>query len=150
MNGASDDSAGLPLDGRLAPGSIFEGALTVTETHLVLGAGLIGGFQPIHIDEQFAVSAGLRGRVLHGALTAAIMSAVIGRHLPPTGWMVVEQTTRYRAPVYIGDTLRTRWIVDAPESRSGERFLFPVQGECRNQAQDLVAEGTVKLLLRKG
>ena len=38
----------------VAIGDTFEAALTVTETHIVLGAGLIGDFNPHHVDEQYA------------------------------------------------------------------------------------------------
>jgi 3-hydroxybutyryl-CoA dehydratase len=139
------------LNGRLAPGTILEGSMTVTETHLVLGAGLIGGFHPVHIDEQFAITAGLRGRILHGALTAAIMSTVVGRNLPTKGWTIVEQCTRFRAPVYCGDTLQTCWTVqDAPQVLSEARLLLTLKGECKSQGQHVVADGTVKLMLREG
>ena len=122
--------------------------MTVTETHLVLGAGLIGGFHPVHVDEQFAVAAGLRGCILHGSLIAAIMSTVVGRNLPTTGWTIVEQSTRFRAPVYPGDTLQTRWTVQEPEVLSEGRVLFTLKGECKSQEKNLVADGTVKLMLR--
>jgi 3-hydroxybutyryl-CoA dehydratase len=138
------------LNGRLSPHTVLEGSMTVTETHLVLGAGLIGGFHPVHVDEQYAVAAGLRGRVLHGALTAAVMSAVIGRNLPTKGWTIVEQSTRFRAPVYCGDTLHTRWTaMQEPEVLSGGRILFTLKGECRCQGDTVVADGTVKLVLRE-
>lgn len=150
MAATTDGISRAYLDGRLAPGTVLEGTMTVTETHLVLGAGLIGGFHPVHVDEQFAVAAGLRGRILHGALTAAIMSAVVGRNLPTTGWTVVEQSTRYRAPVYSGDTLHTQWTVQEPEALSEARLLFTLMGECRNQERNVVADGTVKLMLRGG
>jgi 3-hydroxybutyryl-CoA dehydratase len=150
MAGLATRDQGMYLNGRLAPGTILEGSMTVTETHLVLGAGLIGGFHPVHVDEQFAVAAGLRGRILHGALTAAIMSTVVGRNLPPKGWTVVEQCTRFRAPVYCGDTLQTRWTVQEPEVLSEGRLLLTLMGECTTQGQGVVADGTVKLMLRQG
>ena len=124
--------------------------MTVTQTHLVLGAGLIGGFHPVHVDESFAVAAGLRGCILHGSLTAAIMSTVVGRRLPATGWTIIEQCTRFRAPVYPGDTLQTRWTVQDPEALSEGRVLFTLTGECRSQERTVVADGTVKLMVRNG
>ena len=38
----------------VAIGDSFVRRLTITETHLVLGAGLIGDFNPHHVDEQHA------------------------------------------------------------------------------------------------
>jgi acyl dehydratase len=149
MSGTNEGGERQSLDERLAPGAVLEGAMTVTETHLVLGAGLIGGFHPVHVDEQFALAAGLRGRILHGSLTAAIMSAVIGRNLPSTRWTVMEQATRYRAPVYAGDTLQTQWTVQEPEVVSESRSVFTLKGECRNQERNVVADGMVKLVANR-
>src|SRR5664280_2785260 len=149
MAGAADGEGRKYLNGQLAPGAVLEGSMTVTETHLVLGAGLIGGFHPVHVDEQFAVAAGLRGRILHGALTAAIMSAVVGRNLPTSGWTIVEQSTRFRAPVYSGDTLQTRWTVQEPEALSQARLLFTPVSYTHLRAHETVLDLVCRLLLEK-
>jgi acyl dehydratase len=44
---------------------------TVTRGDLVRYAGASGDFNPIHIDEEFARSVGLPGRILHGLWTMA-------------------------------------------------------------------------------
>jgi 3-hydroxybutyryl-CoA dehydratase len=137
------------LDEELRIGRTFEGSMTVTETHIVMGAGLIGGFQAAHIDQQYARSRGLRGTILHGSLTAAIMSTVVGRHLVSQGWTVLEQATRYRAVVYAGDTLKTVWT-------SGKHTQVPklsgwvveLEGVCTNQDVAKVATSTLSLLVR--
>jgi acyl dehydratase len=48
-------------------------ALTITPDRLltVRYAGASGDFNPIHIDEEFAQSVGLPGRILHGLWTMA-------------------------------------------------------------------------------
>jgi acyl dehydratase len=39
----------------VAVGDRFGASVTVTETHLVLAAGLFGDFNPLHVDEEFAI-----------------------------------------------------------------------------------------------
>ena len=55
----------------VAAGERFE--LMVTPDHYVTirYAGASGDFNPIHIDEEFAKSVGLPGRILHGLWTMA-------------------------------------------------------------------------------
>lgn len=67
-------------DAVLAQGEVFWSAMAVTETHILLGARLIGGFYPAPINQLFAAAAGLGGRILHGSLTSAIISAVVGNN----------------------------------------------------------------------
>jgi 3-hydroxybutyryl-CoA dehydratase len=137
------------LEQDLAIGRTFEGSMTVTETHIVMGAGLIGGFQAAHVDQQYARARGLKGTILHGSLTAAIMSTVVGRHLSPTGWTVLEQSTRYRAVVYAGDTLKTIWTSSKHTvalKMSG--WTVELEGVCTNQDSGTVAQSTLTLLVR--
>ena len=55
----------------LAEGETFELAVTPDPYVTVRYAGASGDFNPIHIDEEFARSVGLPGRILHGLWTMA-------------------------------------------------------------------------------
>ena len=55
----------------LAEGESFELAVTPDPYVTVRYAGASGDFNPIHIDEEFARSVGLPGRILHGLWTMA-------------------------------------------------------------------------------
>jgi len=66
------------LSGEVSIGDTFGSAVTVTETHLVVAAGLFGDFNPLHVDESYASRTRFGGRILHGACTSALMSAPIG------------------------------------------------------------------------
>ena len=85
--------------------------MTITDTHLVLGAGLIGDFNPHHVDEEYARGSRFGTRVLHGVLTSAIMGAPVGMHFHGTAVAYLEHATRFKAPVRAGDTLTTTWTV---------------------------------------
>lgn len=77
-----------------AVGETFGGALIVTETHLVLAAGLFGDFNPLHVDETHAAGTRFGGRVLHGPFTAALMSAPAGMYFHSTAIAYLELEAR--------------------------------------------------------
>ena len=126
----------------------FGSSLTVTETHLVLGSGLFGDFNPLHVDEVFAEKSLFGSRVLHGPFTGALVSAPVGMFFAGTAIAYLEQTCRFKAPVRAGDTLATEWTVsekiDKPKHRGG---VIVLRGASRNQHGDTVVEADGKILV---
>jgi 3-hydroxybutyryl-CoA dehydratase len=86
-------------------------ARTITETDIVLFAGISGDTNPIHINEEFASQTMFSGRIAHGMLTAAFISTVLGTRLPGPGAIYVSQSIRFKAPVRAGDTVVCRATV---------------------------------------
>lgn len=132
----------------LAVGETFGTSLTVTETHLVLGSGLFGDFNPLHVDETFAQRSRFAGRVLHGPFTSALVAAPVGNYFHSTAIAYLEHTCRFRAPVRPGDTLTTSWTVveklAKPKHGGG---ICVLAGVCRNQHGDTVVEAEGKILV---
>ena len=128
-------------------GDTITTSLTVTETHLVLGAGLIGDFNPHHVDETYARGTRYGGRILHGMLTSAIMGAPLGMWFHGTAIGYLEHHVRFLAPVFPGDTLTTTWKIvekiDKPKHAGG---VVVAHGECCNQEGTLVASAEAKML----
>lgn len=80
-------------------------AKTVTETDIVMFAGISGDTNPVHINEEFASATMFKGRIAHGILGASFISTVIGTKLPGPGCIYVSQALRFKAPVRAGDTV---------------------------------------------
>jgi 3-hydroxybutyryl-CoA dehydratase len=83
-------------------------AKTVTETDIVLYAGISGDDNPVHLNEEFARDTMFKGRIAHGMLSVGFISAVIGTRLPGPGSIYMSQSMEFRAPVRIGDTVQAR------------------------------------------
>jgi len=146
--GLGFDDSGAWYDD-VAIGDTFARTVTVTDTHLVLGAGLIGDFNPHHVDDEYAKGTRFGTRILHGMLTSALMGAPVGMYFHGTAIAYLEHNARFTAPVRAGDTLTTRWTVlardDKPTIDGGVVIL---EGVCRNQKGVVVAEATGKILVR--
>lgn len=78
---------------------------TITETDVYLFAGISGDINPAHLNEEYAKDTLFKGRIAHGVLTAALISAVLGVQLPGPGTIYVSQTLNFLAPVYFGNTI---------------------------------------------
>jgi 3-hydroxybutyryl-CoA dehydratase len=69
-------------------------------------AGLTGDSNPLHLDDVFARSTRFQSRIVHGMLTASLISTVLGTKLPGPGSIYVSQSLNFRAPVRCGDLVR--------------------------------------------
>lgn len=147
--GPGADAQGLRFDEAVV-GEAFTSTLTVTETHLVLGAGLIGDFNPHHVNETYARGSRYGGRILHGMLTSAIMGASVGMRFQGTAIGYLEHHARFLAPVYPGDTLATTWkIVETHAKPKHGGGVVVLHAECRNQEGTVVATGEARILVGK-
>ena len=84
---------------------------TVTERDIELFGEATGDLNPVHFDDAYARKTIFRGRVAHGVLSIGFMSAVMGMKIPGPGSIFVSATTRFHAPVRIGDTVITTCTV---------------------------------------
>ncbi len=81
-------------------------AKTITETDIVLFAGISGDNNPVHINAEFAETTQFKGRIAHGMLTASFISTVLGTRLPGPGAIFMSLNIRFKAPVKAGDTVK--------------------------------------------
>ncbi|TAN66608.1 MAG: MaoC family dehydratase [Magnetospirillum sp.] len=95
-------------------------AKTVSEADLVLFAEVTGDTNPVHLDEAYAQTTPFKGRIAHGMLSAAFISAVFGTKLPGPGAIYVSQSLKFKAPVRIGDTVTA--LVELTGLVPGRRF----------------------------
>ncbi len=89
----------------LKPGMSESFAKTVTERDIALFGEVSGDVNPVHFDENFAKSTIFKGRIAHGVLSASYISTVLGMKMPGPGTIFMSLTTRFKAPVRIGDTV---------------------------------------------
>jgi acyl dehydratase len=131
----------------LAVGEEFWDALTVTETHVVLAAGLFNDPGPNHVNRLQAESNRFGAQIAHGTLLNGIMVGILGNALGSTIVAMLELSTRWTAPTLLGDTLIGGWHVaektDKPAFGSGGIVTFDGQGY--NQGGELLLESRVVL-----
>ncbi|AOZ50282.1 MaoC family dehydratase [Chromobacterium vaccinii] len=96
----------------LAVGASAETGKTITEADVLLFSAVSGDNNPVHLDQTYAATTPFETRIAHGMLTASLISGVIGTRLPGYGTVYLSQSTRFKAPVRIGETVTTRVTVE--------------------------------------
>ena len=137
------ESATLSLDD-LTPGRSARFSKTITESDVVLFAGITGDLNPVHVDEEAARASRFEGRVAHGMLTASLISTVLGMKLPGPGAVYLGQTLRFTAPVRIGDTVTATATVASVDH---ERRRVRLETICTNQSGEVVVKGEAEVLV---
>ena len=112
---------------------------TITETDVVLFAGITGDFNPVHISDMEGKKSIFGERIAHGMLSAGLISTVIGMYVPGPGTIYMEQNCKFLKPVYIGDTLTAESWVD--EIVNKEKGILRLKNRVFNQKGDCVIDG---------
>lgn len=86
---------------------------TITDADIAMFATLSTDRNPVHLDDAYAQDTIFGGRIAHGMLTAALISAVIGEQLPGHGSVYLGQSLKFLAPVRPGDTVTATVTVTA-------------------------------------
>ncbi len=123
---------------------------TITEADVVLFAGISGDFNPLHVNEQFAKTQIFGTRVVHGAFSSALISAVLGVHLFGPGALYASQKVVFKKPVYIGDTLTAVATITkkyTKEGKSGTLQFLDVETKVLNQKDEVVIDGEAQVLV---
>jgi len=92
----------------LQVGQTAQRSLTLTSEHVETFAKLTGDYNPLHFDEAFAKGTRFGGLVVQGGLTTGLLHALVAMDLPGPGSVFLNQTWKFTAPVYIGDTITAR------------------------------------------
>lgn len=110
----------------LSVGQSAERSRVVDAGDIVAFAEVSGDNNPVHLDEDYARTTTFGGRIAHGMLSAAYLSAVLGTQLPGPGAIYLSQSMRFRRPVKIGDEVTAKVTVTALDERRGHVTLETV------------------------
>ncbi len=90
----------------LKVGMTAEYSRQVTGADIQAFAEVTGDHNPVHLDEAYAASSQFGKRIAHGILSVGFFSTVLGTKLPGPGCIYMSQSAKFKAPVFINDTVR--------------------------------------------
>ena len=81
---------------------------TLTDADVLMFTGVSGDTNPLHQNREFASQTPFGEPIVHGMLTASLISTLIGTRLPGPGCVYMGQTLKFTVPVKVGDTVTAR------------------------------------------
>jgi 3-hydroxybutyryl-CoA dehydratase len=122
---------------------------TLTDAHFLFFAGMTGDAHPIHYDDEYARKTRFGRRLAHGLLLTSLTAVGASTLAPVIEASIVaflEQTAHFRAPAFIGDTLKPEHEVIALE-RKRSAGLLTLRVTLTNQRGEQVLEGEHRYLI---
>ena len=118
---------------------------TITDKDIQAFAAITGDTNPVHLDDEYAATTPFKARIAHGMMSAGLISTVLGTQLPGPGCIYLDQQIKFRAPVFIQDTVVATVTVEDINHRRG-RVTLKTQCFVNHK---LVADGTASMMVDK-
>ena len=114
---------------------------TVTDADVLMFTGVSGDTNPLHLNRDFAGGTPFGEPIVHGMLTASLISTLIGTRLPGPGCIYMNQSLKFTAPVRVGDTVIARATI---REMDRERPYVIMETICEVDGE-IVLEGKAKI-----
>jgi 3-hydroxybutyryl-CoA dehydratase len=111
---------------------------TITSAEVARFAELTGDTNPVHLNATYAATTRFGERIVHGILTAGLISTVIGTQLPGLGAIYLRQELKFLAPVHHNDTITASAEVMAVRA---DKRILTLKTQCVNQLGEVVIDG---------
>ena len=118
----------------------------ITQKDINLYAEGSGDFNPIHIDESFAVQTPLGGTIAHGMLMLAYVSEMMTNTFDKDWFSAGKLSVRFKTPARPGDTITVSGKVRSIEQKEGLSCIN-CDVESRNQKGEVVIIGSAMVQL---
>jgi acyl dehydratase len=124
---------------------------TVSETDIVVFAGLSGDYNILHTDAEHMKSSQFGERIAHGLLGLAIQQGLAARIAPDlVEQPVADLAWKFRGPIKIGDTIHVEAKVTGKRDADRPGWgIVTIVRRVLNQRGELVQEGETQHLVER-
>ena len=128
----------------LKAGDSASRSMTITDDTIRVFADVTTDTNPLHLDDEYAAGTRFGKRIAHGMISAGLISATIANDLPGPGTVYLNQTLKFKLPVFPGDTVTaTIEVLTVREDKP----IVTLGTVCTNQDDAVVLEGEAVVLV---
>jgi acyl dehydratase len=127
-------------------------AVTIDQCDINQFAGFSGDYNPLHTDEEFAKKTPFGGRIAHGFATVSKMTGKFNQlgFWDGSVMAMLENGWTFLLPVRPGDTIHAELTIgELVESKKKDKGAVRIDFDVRNQRDEAVIKGFLRLMLRK-
>ena len=117
--------------------------LAINDETIRAFAEVTGDNNPVHLDDDYAAGTRFGRRIAHGMIAAGLISAALANDLPGPGTVYLNQTLKFKLPVYPGDTVTA--TVEVLKVRE-DKPIVTLSTVCTNQDDKVLLEGAAVVL----
>ena len=117
----------------------------IDESLLIDFAKLSGDFNPLHMDEDYALNTNFEKRVCHGMLLASFFSQLVGMYLPGKNSLYFSQSLNFRNPCFVDDEVTIAGEIT--EKKSNTKIITIKTTISRGVT--IIIDGTAKVIVRE-
>ncbi len=125
---------------------------TVGEGDITLFAGLVGDFNPLHVDADYCSGTPYKGRIAHGPLTLSMAIGLMSQQnlIDDTTTGLLGLNWSFSAPVKIGDTIHAKVsMVSKRPTKDPSRGIVVLRLDVINHSGTSVQLGEMTLMMKR-
>ena len=119
--------------------------ITITESMVDDFAKLSGDFNPLHTDNEYAISSGFHGKVCHGMLLGSFFSRLIGMYLPGKHALHFSQSLKFVNPCIINEKVTVKGEV---LDKSAASKIITIKTTITNASKKIIVDGIAYVKVR--
>lgn len=128
-------------------------ARTVTETDIVLFAGLSGDYNPLHTDSEFCKDTIFGEKIAHGLLGLSILTGLSTRLGLFDGTAIAFlgiNDWKFLKPVLANDTIHFEMeVIEKRETSKLDRGIIFRKFELYNQRKEVIQSGVLPIMVKR-
>jgi acyl dehydratase len=110
----------------------------LTQQDVQTFAELSGDKNPVHLDAEFAATTVFKKPIVHGMLSASLISTALASKLPGPGAVYMSQSLQFKLPVYIGEEVTV--VVTVTNVRE-DKPIVTLKTQVLNSREKVVVDG---------
>ena len=107
-------------------------------------AKLVGDYNPLHMDDEYAKKTRFKSKLVHGMLIASHFSTIVGMHLPGRNCLYLTQEVSFKKPIKINDKVK---ILGEVTKKINSVKILKIKTQAINQHNEVVVDGYAKVMV---